>query len=547
MSQVIPLKFNPSINRDFPRISTPSYIDGEWIRFYNGLPRKIGGFQEVFAGFKNIIRSNIISSASYVEDDEEVHKEFCFVGLAPNFALQNIPSVYKIQVSYTNNLPIFSNSQNITPSDIGNFESEDFEWEFEIFTTEANSEDIQYNLVAFAGKNSKQISNIEEGKIYFGTVEAVSPINLLQIPKNNLGFNMVPNVSGGIFYISPILLAYGNDGKVYYSDPGSINFLSNPATPDVYNVTVVDNKKIVNIEPMRGSTSPAVLVWSVSNLTSLTYIEADTTLNTPASFARTTLAKNISIISAKSVVSYDQMYFWIGNNQFFVYTGTVKQLENTTNLEWFFSNLNWNYSARIWGTVNQKFSEIMWFFPKGNATECNHCIIYNILTQSWYDTPYERACAIEDLDTPYPTYLDSYSRFPAPNDTYRFYYSDYGTNAAYSTPANFSEEIPSYFVTGPLTTALQNNKNVMIKRIFPNFTMSNLNTNNQMSVQLLTQRTPDSDLVESFQVDFGENTEWLDVQKQARIIFLKFSANGLNSFFQMGQTWLEIEEGDTRF
>ncbi len=34
----------PGIQRDGTIFASQSYIDGQWVRFYNGMPKKIGGY-----------------------------------------------------------------------------------------------------------------------------------------------------------------------------------------------------------------------------------------------------------------------------------------------------------------------------------------------------------------------------------------------------------------------------------------------------------------------------------------------------------------------
>ena len=43
-AKVIQLQVKPGIQRDGTQFAAPTYVDGEWVRFQNALPRKIGGY-----------------------------------------------------------------------------------------------------------------------------------------------------------------------------------------------------------------------------------------------------------------------------------------------------------------------------------------------------------------------------------------------------------------------------------------------------------------------------------------------------------------------
>lgn len=55
------------------------------------------------------------------------------------------------------------------------------------------------------------------------------------------------------------------------------------------------------------------------------------------------------------------------------------------NQNYFFDNLNYSQRQKVFATKVPRFGEIWWFYPRGNATECNDCIIYNIREATWYD------------------------------------------------------------------------------------------------------------------------------------------------------------------
>jgi hypothetical protein len=90
-------------------------------------------------------------------------------------------------------------------------------------------------------------------------------------------------------------------------------------------------------------------------------------------------------MSSQCVIEYDGIYYWVGVDRFLLYNGVVKELKNNFNQNYFFDNLNYAQNQKVWAQKVPRFGEIWWFFPSGDSTECNDCIIYNIREDCWYD------------------------------------------------------------------------------------------------------------------------------------------------------------------
>ena len=60
--KVVPLTIQPGIQRDGTLLAAPSYIDGQWVRFQYGRPKKIGGYNASFLNASGISRGMIMSA-----------------------------------------------------------------------------------------------------------------------------------------------------------------------------------------------------------------------------------------------------------------------------------------------------------------------------------------------------------------------------------------------------------------------------------------------------------------------------------------------------
>lgn len=61
-SKVIQLVVKPGIQRDGTRFASPTYTNGEWVRFQSGLPRKVGGYRGIFLNASGISRGMTMTS-----------------------------------------------------------------------------------------------------------------------------------------------------------------------------------------------------------------------------------------------------------------------------------------------------------------------------------------------------------------------------------------------------------------------------------------------------------------------------------------------------
>jgi len=63
-AKVVALQVKPGIQRDGTQFAAPTYVDGQWVRFQNGLPRKMGGYRGIFLNGTGISRGMTMSSTN---------------------------------------------------------------------------------------------------------------------------------------------------------------------------------------------------------------------------------------------------------------------------------------------------------------------------------------------------------------------------------------------------------------------------------------------------------------------------------------------------
>jgi len=258
------------------------------------------------------------------------------------------------------------------------------------------------------------VANIRDGAPYYWERGAVvSPVTALdtraitlQAYATSQGFsaNDVPSQVMQLLVSQQDkhLLAFGavpyGETSVDKFDPLLIRWASQDS-PGEWGPTVTNSAGFLRVS--RGSriiralpTRQEILVWTDSNLYALQF------LGTTDVFGLQEYADNISIITARAVVSAANVTYWMGQDKFYTYTGRVETL-NCTLRNHVFKNLNYAQTDQIISGTNEEWNEVWWFYPTKNSNWNDAYVVYNYLDQLWYYGSIERTAW---LDTPLRTF-----------------------------------------------------------------------------------------------------------------------------------------------
>ena len=204
-----------------------------------------------------------------------------------------------------------------------------------------------------------------------------------------LTFDNEVSISGGVVSLHPYVFVYGNDGLIKNCSAGDID---DWVSADANEVNVATGKILQGLPVRGGSNAPSGLFWSLDSLIRVSYTPQTLGVPGTGNFAATTywrydiITSQSSFLSSSAAIEYDGIYYWIGTDRFLLYNGVVKEIPNPMNQNYFFDNLNYNQRQKVWVSKVPRFGEVWWFYPRGNATECTDCVIYNVREGIWYDT-----------------------------------------------------------------------------------------------------------------------------------------------------------------
>lgn len=406
------------IQRDGTLLASTQYVDGEWVRFQRGLPRKIGGYKGIFLnasdisrgmamtavdGLNYVVSGNSSALQQWITDSDDGIGSGPYTYTLNNFT-ENVNNLWQFDIGYdstgggTNNLVAHpgQNLKNITstvntpvlrgvfPGSIGSLTMS----KVGVFSAAATTNGT--TAITLAALNVR----VGPGQAITGTgipanttvvsvtgtavtmsAAATGSASITATFDNNIA------VSGGCVVIHPYLFVYGNNGLIQNSSAGDFdNWVSADA-----NANNVATGKIVKGLPIRGgSSSPSGLFWSTDSLIRVSFAPSSSG-GVNYYWSYDLISSQTSVMSSSSIIEYDGVFYWVGVDRFLAYQGVVQEIPNSTNSNHFFDNVNFAQRQKVWATKVPRFGEIWWFYPRGDATECNDAIIYNVRDKIWYD------------------------------------------------------------------------------------------------------------------------------------------------------------------
>ena len=599
------LKSLAGIKRDGTKFEGDFYTDGQWVRFQRGLPRKIGGYRsinkyltEISRGFNSFTQqslqychsggastverftidssknSSIISSrtpvgvgatgtvtlttggagsvnsvtvngvtvtsgsVAFITDlpttATAVAANITAFTSTPNYSAVAVGAVITITAATvgqaTNGFVVVASTTTITSTVtnmVGGLDaltsSVYNQW---MFQTSYDASTTDNSLIAHVAPNLSCVCNDTGGQIFFGDILGTGALIEIPIPAG-------ANATGGIVMMFPYLMYYGTAGVVGWSIPGTPSDLSGAGS----GIARVWGQKIVKGMPLRAGsgTAPAGIFWAYDAVIRATFTGGATI------FQFDIIATDTSIMSPDSIVDYDGMFFWAGVDRFLMFNGVVREVPNQLNLNWFFDNINASQRSKVFAFKVPHFGEIWFCYPRDDATECTHAVVYNVRETTWYDTElpssgrasggYNNGFAAPLLTDCIPT-----------SSGYRVWIHEQGVD---EIDGQVASPIKSYFETADLSSLAQGkNEYVRITTIEPDFLQ-----NGPMTVQVTGRANARAPEVYSSEFIFPESAvepheQIVMLKEQRRELRVRFESNAVGGDYQMGQIIGHVDSGD---
>jgi hypothetical protein len=195
----------------------------------------------------------------------------------------------------------------------------------------------------------------------------------------SFGSNGTYDATSGVYTlgnIDPLLIRFSNVSSDS-NNPADFNEAS--STTSAGSIRIGTGSYIVTAV----ETKQEIVVFTDVSLHSFKYV------GPPSTFGLFMLSDNISIASSNSAISVDDTIYWMGDGEFYVYSGVVQTLPCDVK-DYLFTRVNQSQLDKVVCGANINFSEVWWFYPSNTTvdgitnTENDSYVVYNYQQKIWY-------------------------------------------------------------------------------------------------------------------------------------------------------------------
>ena len=197
-------------------------------------------------------------------------------------------------------------------------------------------------------------------------------------------------------------------------------------------------------------TRQQILVFTDSSLHAMQY------LGPPFTFGISLLSANTTIASPLAAVAVDDTVYWMGEQDFYVYSGQVQKLPCSVR-SYVFGNFNSVQQEKVTSGVNSSFSEVWWFYPSASSSTLDRYVVFNYQENAWYYGALGRSSWIDRGISPFPIAagLDGF-----------LYYHEFGSDDGSANPP---AAIPSFIESSQMSIG-SGDSFVFLTRLIPDIT-----------------------------------------------------------------------------
>jgi len=173
------------------------------------------------------------------------------------------------------------------------------------------------------------------------------------------------------------------------------------------------------------STKDEVLVFTDSAVYAMRFV------GPPDVFSFTLVTEGVEVVARGAAANAANSVFFMGNDGFYVYNGSVSPLPSTVS-KYVFDDFNSDQKEKCFAAVNSGFSEVMWFYPSRTSFEPDRYVVFNYEEDTWGigsfemsalpagsggSTSYSRTSWRDSVVFPNPMSTYIYSYDPTSSDT----------------------------------------------------------------------------------------------------------------------------------
>ena len=342
-----------------------------------------------------------------------------------------------------------------------------------------------------------------------------------------------------------------DDMFIRFSEDENINAYVPEATNTAGTQRIQDGTKIVGALVAKEN----ILVWTDNALYTMKFVGA------PFTFGFEQVGTNCGLIGKNAAIEIDGVAYWMGNNGFFSFDGTVNTLPCSVE-DYVYDDVDTTKGQQVNAGINNLFTEVTWWYPTSGSEFNNRYVVFNygqnnarLPMGNWYtgvNTNSIRTTWIDSLvyPRPYATAFNSSNTgtFPVVQGE-----TGLGQSVLFEHETGTDQVNPDGSVTA-LTSFIQSfsfslqpdqaEVFLAMRRFLPNFKV--LVGNNQVTLSI--KDFPAEDDIQTTLSPFiiNSNTLKVDTRARGRYANIKIENTGVNESWRFGTFQVDIQPDGRR-
>ena len=342
-----------------------------------------------------------------------------------------------------------------------------------------------------------------------------------------------------------------DDMFIRFSEDESINKYTPQATNTAGTQRLQDGTRIMGGLVAKEN----ILIWTDNALYTMKFVGA------PFTFGFEQVGTNCGLIGKNAAIEIDGVAYWMGNNGFFSFDGTVNTLPCSVE-DFVYDNADTTKGQQVNAGINNLFTEVVWWYPTQGSEFNNRYVVYNygqnnaqLPMGNWYtgtNTNSIRTTWIDSLVYPRP-YATAYNSANTGTFPQVIGESGLGQTVFFEHESGNDQVNPDGSVTA-LTSFIQSFSFSLqpdqaeiflaMRRFLPNFKV--LVGNNQVTLSI--KDFPSEDDIQTALSPFiiNSNTLKVDTRARGRYANIKIENTGVNESWRFGTFQVDIQPDGRR-
>ena len=430
---------------------------------------------------------------------------------------------------------------------------------------QASTVTLEPGLWSLSNFGEVLVATIANGKTFTWNAGAANPTGN-RAATNTSGFETTNNPTATrVTLISPTtrhLIHFGtevtigspttqDDMFIRFSVDEDINNYTPEATNTAGTQRLQDGTKIMGALVAKEN----ILVWTDNALYAMKFVGA------PFTFGFEQVGTNCGLIGKNAAIEIDGVAYWMGNNGFFSFDGTVNTLPCSVE-DYVYDDIDTTKGQQICAGINNLFTEVIWWYPTANSTFNDRYVVYNygqdnanLPMGNWYtgtNTNSIRTTWIDSLvyPKPYATAFNSSNTGTFPviqgetglGQTVLFEH-EIGTDQI--NPDGSTTALTSFVES--FSFSLQKDQSevfLAMRRFLPNFKV--LTGNNQITLSVKDFPADDSTATNLSPFTITSSTTKVDTRARGRYANIKIENTGAGESWRFGTFQVDLQPDGRR-